>query len=195
MLLSLEKHLKYWVDPEIDWGKHIRNLRAKGVSGDELRKRVGFCIATCRQRQLDMLQKVGSLTSGDKWAGYNEKEWNLLVDKLEVELKTIVNTQKILGRIPYIPQDNISSEAYTLQAYSSLMKQWDISELQAATAVSLYGANIIEAFLSNYQNKKNTRGLPNFVYYLHKWFKDCSIDPSIAKEKESLELSRHYNTK
>ena len=179
------------VDEKIDWAKHVSTLRSRGITGDELRKRVGYCIAINSQQKLDIHRKIGVLLSGDKWSSYNEELWNEYLDDIENKIKDINALHLQLLHIPYIPPNKITLEANTLGIYNWIIKSYHLSPAETKIIVSLYGESLLSQFCRNNGNV-NVSGKFPFLIKLKEWYDKKSLNPVKVKEFESKNLQKYF---
>jgi len=179
------------VDPNINWDRHLSTLRAKGIAGEELRKRVGYCIVMCNNQDLDIHRKIGVLVSGDKWSSYNEESWNEYLDTIEEKLKEINSLSTKLIHIPYISPEDIAKEANTSSIFRWIKEKYSLTDEEASVIVSLYGENIISQFCRENQYTR-LKGKFAFLIGLKDWYEEKSLDPIKVKEYESKNLQKYF---
>lgn len=180
------------VDPDINWEKYLSILRTKGISGEELRKRVGYCIVICSKQELDIHKKIGVLLSGDKWHSYDEDQWNLYLDEIENKLKEINSLNSKLIHIPYIIPEQIPKESNTFGIFNWIKEKYSLTDTEASTIVSLYGENLISQFCRENQNIR-LKGKFAFLISLKDWYERKSLDPIKVKEYESKNMQKYFN--
>jgi hypothetical protein len=188
--ISLEKILSKFIDQEVDWEAHLRELRQKGISGDELRRRVGFCISMCLGKDIDTSKKVSTLTRANKWPGYREEEWEEKLVELEDTYSRIIDTSLKLKDIQYYSPADIKREPLTAQLYNWFILNQDMQEDQVISIIQLYGEHVLSAFLNDTKQRSNQSSM-QFLFSLHRWLNEQDINPITVKQ---MELESIQNT-
>ncbi len=187
---SLEKILKRLVDGEIDWELHLKDLRQKGMSGEVLRKRVGFCIYCAREKKLDTTQKVSALTRASNWPGYTDKNWSCELVDAENFFLELNSTIPELRKIKYYSREDLHREIEPLNAMNSL-SEIGFSKDEAETVTILYGSRLINSFFDDTRIRKNL-SLYQLLFSLRNWYVINSINPVRVKERDYEFISRPY---
>lgn len=177
------------VDRNIAWSDYLKELRQKGIHGDVLRKRVGFCIYVARERNLDITQKVSALTRAFNWPGYGDNNWEKELEDAEVFFVYIEDLIRDLKKQEFLTKDSLHREVSTIIAMENL-SSIGLSEKESEIVTMLFGSYIINGFFNETEYKKESN-IYQFLYALSIWLRQNDIDPIRVKRKEVEDLKRY----